>query len=151
MKANKSYIVYLHTSPSGKRYVGITSQSTNNRWRNGKGYKRNEYFTKAINKHGFFLHKVAAKISEYSSALRNKLYLPFDMFAKGILLLVTIVGGYIFKGSNSIYFWLVFSLFALLFLLSLVSIVSSSRSPIEVKRRLAEVIQRKKLVDCVYR
>ena len=100
---------------------------------------------KAINKHGFFLHKVAAKISEYSSALRNKLYLPFDMFAKGILLLVTMVGGYIFKGSNSIYFWLVFSLFALLFLLSLVSIVSSSRSPIEVKRRLAEVIQRKKL------
>lgn len=100
---------------------------------------------KAINKHGFFLHKVAARISEYSSALRNKLYLPFDMFAKGILLLVTMVGGYIFKGSNSIYFWLVFSLFALLFLLSLVSIVSSSRSPIEVKRRLAEVIQRKKL------
>ena len=60
MKVNKSYIVYLHTSPSGKRYVGITSQSTNNRWRNGKGYKRNEYFTKAINKHGWenFVHEI---------------------------------------------------------------------------------------------
>lgn len=100
---------------------------------------------KAINKHGFFLHRVASKISEYSSALRNKLYLPFGIFAKGILMLATMVGGFLFKGNSSIYFWLAFSMFGLLFLISLVSILFSSRSPIVVKKRLAEEILRKRL------
>lgn len=29
---NKKFIVYMHTSPSGKRYIGITSVKTYNRW-----------------------------------------------------------------------------------------------------------------------
>lgn len=101
--------------------------------------------SKAINKNGFYFHKVATRICEYSRALRNKQYLPFDIFAKGILLLATLVGGFIYKGNHNIYFWLAFALFAVLFIISLISIITSSRSPIEVKRKLAKMIIRKKL------
>lgn len=39
MENNKKYCVYMHTSPSEKRYIGITSQSPEARWRkNGAGY-----------------------------------------------------------------------------------------------------------------
>lgn len=57
---NKKFIVYKHTSPNNKVYIGITSQSPNNRWRNGNGYKTNMYFTKAIKKYGWdnFKHEI---------------------------------------------------------------------------------------------
>jgi group I intron endonuclease len=48
-----SYIVYMHTSPSGKRYVGITKQSPERRWRRGEGYTKNAYFYNAIQKYGW--------------------------------------------------------------------------------------------------
>lgn len=53
-------ILYMHISPSGKKYIGITKQEPNQRWRNGKGYKRNEYFYRAIQKYGWdnFEHKI---------------------------------------------------------------------------------------------
>lgn len=49
----KNYKLYVHISPSGKKYYGITSQEPNRRWQNGNGYKYNEYFTRAINKYGW--------------------------------------------------------------------------------------------------
>lgn len=57
-----NYVVYIHTSPSGKKYVGVTSQDVRNRWRGGHGYSRNEYFTRAINKYGWdnFTHEIVA-------------------------------------------------------------------------------------------
>ena len=52
MNKNKNcWTVYCHTTPSGKRYIGITSQKTEDRWRNGNGYK-NTPFGKAIEKYG---------------------------------------------------------------------------------------------------
>lgn len=56
----KKWIVYKHTSPSNKTYIGITSQKANDRWRSGKGYKNNTYFIKAINKYGWenFKHEI---------------------------------------------------------------------------------------------
>ena len=42
----QKWCVYMHTSPSGKRYVGITSQSPNKRWENGNGYLRKKDGTK---------------------------------------------------------------------------------------------------------
>lgn len=42
------YTVYMHVAPSGKRYVGITQQELNQRWRNGKGYKNNQPFFRAL-------------------------------------------------------------------------------------------------------
>lgn len=54
------YSVYKHTSPSGKVYIGVTSQKPELRWRNGRGYSDNEYFTRAIKKYGWdnFKHEV---------------------------------------------------------------------------------------------
>lgn len=49
---NKNWTVYMHTSPSGKRYIGITSQKIQQRWRSGKGYKIN-VFCNAIQKYGW--------------------------------------------------------------------------------------------------
>ena len=48
-----NYKVYKHTTPNGKIYIGITNQTVNERWANGKGYKHNSYFTRAIHKYGW--------------------------------------------------------------------------------------------------
>ena len=47
------YVVYKHTCPNGKIYIGITSQKLNQRWRKGKGYSKNILFNRAINKYGW--------------------------------------------------------------------------------------------------
>ena len=54
------YFVYKHTSPSGKVYIGITSQTPSARWRGGLGYRHNDYFFKAIVKYGWdnFKHEI---------------------------------------------------------------------------------------------
>lgn len=57
---NNDYCVYCHTSPSGKKYVGITHQNPLRRWRNGEGYKQNPHFYNAILKYGWdnFKHEI---------------------------------------------------------------------------------------------
>lgn len=59
---NKKWCVYVHISPNKKYYVGITSQKPNDRWKNGKGYDYNSYFTRAIQKYGWdnFQHEIVA-------------------------------------------------------------------------------------------
>lgn len=56
----KTYCVYKHISPSGKVYIGITSQKPEYRWDNGNGYKRNVYFYNSIQKYGWnnFKHEI---------------------------------------------------------------------------------------------
>lgn len=65
---NGEYTVYVHTNKvNGKRYVGITRQKPNQRWRDGKGYKQCTYFERAINKYGWdgFDHEIIAdKLTE---------------------------------------------------------------------------------------
>lgn len=46
------YCVYVHTTPSKKRYVGITKQNPKKRWGNGNGYK-GQVFYKAVEKYGW--------------------------------------------------------------------------------------------------
>lgn len=48
-----NYTVYIHETPSGKKYIGITGQKPEMRWANGKGYTHNEYFDNAIKKYGW--------------------------------------------------------------------------------------------------
>lgn len=47
------YCVYKHTTPCGKVYIGITCQRPEARWRNGKGYKNNLHFWRAICLYGW--------------------------------------------------------------------------------------------------
>lgn len=57
----KIYVVYIHTSPNGKKYVGITSMNPpEKRWANGYGYSHNHHFTNAINHYGWenFKHEI---------------------------------------------------------------------------------------------
>lgn len=48
-----AYTVYKHTSPSGKIYIGITSQKLYQRFQNGVGYKQSRRFYNAIKKYGW--------------------------------------------------------------------------------------------------
>ena len=68
-----SYCVYIHTSPSGKKYVGQTCQIPEYRWGGGKNYYENLYFTNAINKYGWnsFSHEIIA--DELTSEQADKL------------------------------------------------------------------------------
>lgn len=56
---NENYCVYCHTSPSGKKYFGIT-KNPRKRWSNGSGYSRNHHFFNAILKYGWdnFSHEI---------------------------------------------------------------------------------------------
>ena len=56
MKENKieerNYVVYKHTSPNGKCYIGITCQNPpEKRWKTGNAYKYNKHFYNAIQKY----------------------------------------------------------------------------------------------------
>ena len=59
----REYTVYLHISPSGKRYYGVTKLNVKQRWQNGRGYKDNEDFWEAIEKYGWcnFQHIIVVK------------------------------------------------------------------------------------------
>ena len=48
-----NYIVYKHTTPSEKVYIGITSMKPEKRWKNGKGYELCTAFNRAIQKYGW--------------------------------------------------------------------------------------------------
>lgn len=49
----RNYCVYMHITPSRKRYIGITCQEPKKRWDNGWGYDRCPYFMNAIRKYGW--------------------------------------------------------------------------------------------------
>lgn len=61
---NDKYCVYIHTNKiNGKKYVGQTCQKPEYRWRkDGRGYRSETYFGKAIQKHGWdsFEHEIVA-------------------------------------------------------------------------------------------
>lgn len=49
---SKSYCVYEHVFPSGKKYIGISCDAEK-RWRNGKGYEKQGKIANAINRYGW--------------------------------------------------------------------------------------------------
>lgn len=65
-----SYIVYKHTAPNGKSYIGMTCQTLERRARNGRGYVGCDAFWRAIEKYGWenFKHEVLAANLSYDEA-----------------------------------------------------------------------------------
>jgi TusA-related sulfurtransferase len=54
MFLDRNWIVYMHISPSGKKYIGITSRTTKERWgMNGCKYHSTPRFYNAIQKYGW--------------------------------------------------------------------------------------------------
>lgn len=47
------FVVYKHTTPNGKVYIGITGKEVEKRWQNGYGYKTQKLFWRAIEKYGW--------------------------------------------------------------------------------------------------
>lgn len=76
---NGNYCVYLHTNIiNGKKYVGITCQEPNKRWKNRTGYnprgKGKSKFYNAILKYGWnnFEHEIVASQAIYQAIKTNK-------------------------------------------------------------------------------
>lgn len=69
------YLVYKHTSPSGKVYIGITSKTIQER--KNCGYEHNTHFKSAIKKYGWnnFKHEVVADglTAEEAQSLEKRL------------------------------------------------------------------------------
>lgn len=78
----KKFCVYCHISPSGKRYIGITSKKPEKRWNYGFGYHGNSHFTKAIKKYGWnaFQHIVLCEglTMKEASAMEIELIRKYD-------------------------------------------------------------------------
>ena len=79
----EDYKVYVHIDPEGKRYYGSTKERyIENRWKNGKGYKRQERFWKAIEMYGWsnIQHIIIAKGLSKDEAkwLEEELIREFD-------------------------------------------------------------------------
>ena len=66
----ENFTVYMHVSPNGKKYIGITSRKPEHRWNDGKGYVKNKYFYNASLKYGWdnFEHIIVADgLSKYDA------------------------------------------------------------------------------------
>lgn len=50
---NRTYSVYMHTTPDGRVYIGMTGQKPEDRWVRGEGYKSNPRFYQAIREEGW--------------------------------------------------------------------------------------------------
>lgn len=78
------YLVYVHTLPNGKRYVGMTKQDKERRWANGAGYKRKPKFYEAIQEYGWrnILHEVVAEnlTEEQAREIEKEYILMFDCY-----------------------------------------------------------------------
>ena len=83
-----NFIVYKHTSPSGKVYIGITNQKPERRWRaGGSGYRYNLCFYRAIQKYGWenFTHEILYTDLSQEDALRieKELIQEYQSFKNG--------------------------------------------------------------------
>ena len=85
----KEYVVYIHKNKiDGKEYVGLTSLSPpTKRWQNGKGYKTQIKFYRAIEKYGWdnFEHIIVAQhlSAESASVLEQQLIKEHNTINKG--------------------------------------------------------------------
>lgn len=82
--------MYIHTTPSGKKYIGITSKIPQYRWgHNGEKYKRtghHRYFSNAIDKYGWnnikheiILENVSESEAKYAERYLIKWYKSYSL------------------------------------------------------------------------
>lgn len=71
-----AYIVYKHTAPNGKCYIGITKRTMEQRAGNGHGYVGNHAFYNAIKKYGWdsFSHEILESGLTESEAGEREVY-----------------------------------------------------------------------------
>lgn len=74
---NENWRVYKHQSPSGKVYIGITSQAPHKRWGNGSNYRAHRYLYAAIKKYGWdnFKHEILFENLSESEAKQKEIEL----------------------------------------------------------------------------
>lgn len=72
--SSNNYLVYKHTAPNGKVYIGITHGNPLDRWKGGWGYETQAYFWRAIVKYGWinFKHEILFEhLSEKEAKLKE--------------------------------------------------------------------------------
>ena len=78
----RTYYIYCHTSPSGKRYIGQTCTNPKVRWGAGSGYVKCPYIHRAIEKYGWenFSHDIliVCHTKKMCDLLEKKLIAFFD-------------------------------------------------------------------------
>ena len=83
---SRLYIVYKHTVPDGKVYIGITKNTPQTRWNEGEGYSTNKRFTKAIKTHGWvhIKHEIleAGLTEQEAKKLENTLIRKYKSYKK---------------------------------------------------------------------
>lgn len=74
---NDNYIVYMHTVPNGRRYIGITHQEPERRWRGGMHYNYNKRFFLVIVKYGWdnIKHEILYKNLSEEEAIQKEMEL----------------------------------------------------------------------------
>lgn len=79
---SEEYLIYKHTSPSNKVYIGITSQTPEKRWHGGANYSGQPYFYNAIRKYGWdnFKHEIirSGLTEEEAKIAERKLIKRYD-------------------------------------------------------------------------
>lgn len=82
----EQYIVYMHTDPLGRVYIGITKNTPQNRWSEGVGYESNKRFTNAIRRFGWLNinHKIvdAGLTKEEAEKIENSLIIQYKSYKK---------------------------------------------------------------------
>lgn len=90
----KRWILYRHTSPSGKVYIGITSKKNPKwRWQNGKGYIACIYFYNAILKYGWDNIKHEVLFTELEEQRAKKLEIELIRHYKSLDISYNITDG----------------------------------------------------------
>lgn len=78
----RAFLVYKHTDPEGKVYIGYCCGDLKKRWKSGSGYHTNKRFHEAIRRIGAknFTHEVIADGLTYQEALKleRELILQYD-------------------------------------------------------------------------
>jgi len=76
------FVVYKHTTPTGKVYIGITSRKPEHRWNHGNGYKGNKHFQRAIQLYGWdnIEHEILASglTHDQACALEIRMIAKYD-------------------------------------------------------------------------